>query len=183
MTKLNLSDIHLKLSGDLHLDSLSSQTIGPLTKTLQKPANVNYLDEFVTWVKDPSLQVTITEWHKQSQQNKCAVLIVSRDSQIAGLFKLMDIDHNKKTCELGYLLLPHFSKQGIAQKACQALIEVAFQELKMNQIDIWTFSTNLPSQRLLKRLGANHVKTSLNAGLHNDKPYDDQLWVIDALSK
>ena len=56
-------------------------------------------------------------------------------------------------CTLGYKLLPEFQKQGYAFEAISRLLTAIFEENKMHRIEAFVLAENIPSIRLLERLG------------------------------
>jgi [ribosomal protein S5]-alanine N-acetyltransferase len=57
------------------------------------------------------------------------------------------------TVELGYSALPEFQGQGYATEMVRALVDWAFSQPDVRQIVAETTEDNLPSMRLLRRLG------------------------------
>jgi RimJ/RimL family protein N-acetyltransferase len=55
--------------------------------------------------------------------------------------------------EIGWLLGKEFWGQGYAPEAAQAWLDYAFDELEFPEVVAWTTETNLPSQRVMQKLG------------------------------
>jgi len=55
--------------------------------------------------------------------------------------------------EIGWLLGKQYWGQGYAPEAAQAWIDYGFNELNFDEIVAWTTETNLPSQRVMQKLG------------------------------
>ncbi len=55
--------------------------------------------------------------------------------------------------EIGWLLGQQYWGQGYAPEAAQAWIDYAFDVLKFDEVVAWTTETNLPSQRVMQKLG------------------------------
>jgi RimJ/RimL family protein N-acetyltransferase len=55
--------------------------------------------------------------------------------------------------EIGWLLGKQYWGQGYAPEAAQAWIDHAFGQLGLSEIVAWTTVTNLPSQRVMQKLG------------------------------
>jgi ribosomal-protein-alanine N-acetyltransferase len=73
-----------------------------------------------------------------------------------GTICLFDFSDEKNSCEIGYELMTKFQGQGIMKEATQAVIDYAFQTLKIKQILAFTHSDNQNSTKLLTRF--NFVK-------------------------
>lgn len=55
--------------------------------------------------------------------------------------------------DIGYAFLPQFERKGFATEASVKLIEVAFDELRMESLNAYTNKDNEASQKLLRKLG------------------------------
>lgn len=55
--------------------------------------------------------------------------------------------------ELGYQILPEFWRQGFAEEACRVIINFGFNHLKLHSIEANVNPANLPSIKLLEKLG------------------------------
>lgn len=55
--------------------------------------------------------------------------------------------------DLGYALLPQFEKKGFAMEASQAVIQKGVEDYLIEKLSAITTQDNLPSQKLLARLG------------------------------
>ena len=59
----------------------------------------------------------------------------------------------KPPVEIGWLLGKQYWGNGYAPEAAQAWIDHAFNVLGFNEVVAWTTVTNLPSQRVMQKLG------------------------------
>lgn len=66
--------------------------------------------------------------------------------------------------DIGYALLPQFYGQGYAKEAAEAMMDFAAQKLKLPRLAAITTTTNLPSIRLLEKIGLQHVKNFFAPG-------------------
>jgi RimJ/RimL family protein N-acetyltransferase len=55
--------------------------------------------------------------------------------------------------EIGWFLDKQYWGQGYAPEAAQAWLDYAFTELNFDEVVAWTTVTNLPSQRVMQKLG------------------------------
>ena len=70
------------------------------------------------------------------------------------------------SCEIGYKFSSACHHMGYATESMQRIIAIAFGELKLHRITAWVLPDNVPSIRLLGRLGfqfegINHVSTKV----------------------
>lgn len=79
--------------------------------------------------------------------------VIEKGGQIVGLaYMCHDSAQNRRT-ELGYWLDQSAVGHGYITKACRALIEEAFVNLRVNRIDITADVNNAPSRAVAERLG------------------------------
>lgn len=163
---------------DIHLKPLNIEIVERLVQLIQNKDNFEKLNKYVLWVGEPDLKGILKHWHNESLEGKAIIMVAEYKNKMAGLLKILHINQTDQTGELGYLLLPAFTKKGIALKSCKSILGIAFNDLKLNQVYAETFSNNIDSQTLLRRLGAKYINTTPKAGVHNGKFYNEQRWVI-----
>lgn len=83
-----------------------------------------------------------------------AVTLPGGERQVAGFGRLGLT--GVKAAKLGYALTPWAQGHGYAADACQALIGFAFGSLGLHRVSAAIGPDNLPSIRLVKRLGFRH---------------------------
>lgn len=66
--------------------------------------------------------------------------------------------------DIGYALLPKYERNGYAFEAASKLKNAAFSIFGLNNLKAFTTYTNIPSQRLLEKLGMQYVKDFMLAG-------------------
>lgn len=86
----------------------------------------------------------------QSVQHKRIARGIFVDGNFAGIISLYQI--HKDQCSLGYSLIPHYWKQGIATEAAKMMIHIAFDILHLRRIQAITHPDNIGSIRVLERL-------------------------------
>jgi ribosomal-protein-serine acetyltransferase len=72
---------------------------------------------------------------------------------LAGCIRINYIDWKHKSTEIGYWVGASFQGQGLATKACRAVIEYAFAELMINRVEIRCIDENERSRAIPERLG------------------------------
>ena len=58
-----------------------------------------------------------------------------------------------RTCQLGYKIHKEYQRKGYGEEAVGFACRVAFRELDIHRIEAYTMPENLPSARLLEKLG------------------------------
>jgi [ribosomal protein S5]-alanine N-acetyltransferase len=66
---------------------------------------------------------------------------------------LRSFEPEKNICEMGYHLLPSYWGRGLATETAQAVIEYAFSTLMVRGLSAGHHPDNLPSRRILLKLG------------------------------
>jgi RimJ/RimL family protein N-acetyltransferase len=89
-----------------------------------------------------------------------------------GIFPQADI--HEKNAEMGYWLAEEYWGQGIMTKAIQEIVEYGFQTFDIVRIFARPFSTNLKSQRKIKKTGFV-LEASLKNALFKNGVFMDEL--------
>lgn len=75
-------------------------------------------------------------------------------NQILGTISLSNISYGIfQCCNLGYKIDHNFHRKGLATEAINWIISLAFCELKLHRIEAMVHINNIPSQRLLEKIG------------------------------
>ncbi len=74
-------------------------------------------------------------------------------SRMAGVIGYHKIDWFNRKTSLGYWLGMEFQGKGLMTKACQAMLDYAFHELKLNRVEIRCATENKRSRAIPERLG------------------------------
>lgn len=74
-------------------------------------------------------------------------------NKIIGVIGFNNVDKRNKYAIIGYWLSEKYQGKGIMTKATKTLINIAFNELKLNRIEIRVASENIKSRKIPERLG------------------------------
>jgi ribosomal-protein-serine acetyltransferase len=72
---------------------------------------------------------------------------------VAGYIGLNRIDWANYRTEIGYWIGASFQGRGIMTRSCRAMLAYAFDELKLNRVEIYCAVDNLRSRAVPERLG------------------------------
>jgi RimJ/RimL family protein N-acetyltransferase len=95
------------------------------------------------------------------QRDGFSLLPVERKSDgaflgVTGLLPVVDMPiRGKPPVEIGWLLGAQYWGLGYAPEAARAWLDYAFGTLNFPEVVAWTTATNLPSQRVMQKLGMN----------------------------
>lgn len=90
----------------------------------------------------------------------CIALAAEPDVLI-GTICLWNFRPDRLAAEIGYDLLPAFHRKGIMREAAARVIEYGFNDLHLRVIDALVNPRNLPSCRLLEKLGFQKGETRI----------------------
>jgi len=81
------------------------------------------------------------------------VVSFKNGAELIGTLTLWNFDKERNTAEIGYELLPGYYGKGIMTEALPAVLEFAFNTLKLSKIEAWTHENNIRSSALLLKFG------------------------------
>jgi [ribosomal protein S5]-alanine N-acetyltransferase len=76
-----------------------------------------------------------------------------------GVVRIFDVSFGNKRGELSYVINPVYQGKGFAFEAIKAIIEFCFSEVGLNRIQAKCTVDNLPSERVLQKLGMSYEGT------------------------
>jgi ribosomal-protein-serine acetyltransferase len=116
-----------------------------------------YLREWLPWLDmTTSVEDTrnfIKSCLKSYSENKTMTTFILYKGEIVGTAGYNKIDWSNKIAYIGYWLGKDYQGHGIMTKVAKALIDYAFNELKLNRIDISAAVENKKSRSIPERLG------------------------------
>jgi len=144
----------IKIDGEIGLRELSSSSPGRIFNAIN--SNRKYLRVWLPFV-DATQSLQDSENYVLSVLNsKCPkkdmIFEIWYGDNFCGLVGLKEIDHYNRKTELGYWLVESMQGKGIMLRSCRALIQYAFDELKMNRIQIKCAVGNERSMQIPLRL-------------------------------
>ncbi|MCG8397438.1 GNAT family N-acetyltransferase [Bacillus atrophaeus] len=116
-----------------------------------------YLRQWLPWL-DETTSVEDTKGFIQSclksyAENKSLTTFILYKGSIVGTAGYNQINWTDKVAYIGYWLGKEYQGYGIMTKAAKALTDYAFQELKLNRVDIRAAEENSKSRAIPERLG------------------------------
>src|SRR5215213_5253493 len=120
-------------------------------------ANYEHLRPFLHWVTPDYSLATAREFiarnQKAAAERKSEAFGVYYQNEFAGTIGFVKLEWDCRLAEIGYWITKDFEGKGIITKSCKALISYAFDELKMNRIEIRCATENVKSRAIAERLG------------------------------
>jgi ribosomal-protein-serine acetyltransferase len=115
-----------------------------------------YLREWLPWVdtnttiENSKLFILSTiEQYKLNLGFQCGIWF---HDELAGIIGFHSFDWMNRNVEIGYWLGEEFQGHGIITKACHALVDYAFDEYKLNRVQIRCATGNKKSNAIVERL-------------------------------
>jgi RimJ/RimL family protein N-acetyltransferase len=106
------------------------------------------------WPTSPEDIKGIVNWFASGDQYHAVCL--KEGSWFIGFVALNpETNEGSRIYNLGYIFHADFRGKGYASEACRAVLQHGFQNLKADRVIAGTAALNLPSYRLLEKLGSN----------------------------
>ena len=138
--------------------------------------NREHLQTYMQWMTvDYSIEHArkfIFEGIKNRLDKLTLGLALVRDGALIGSTGFNRLDWAARVCEIGYWIDRDVEGKGVVTRACQAMIDYAFDELEMNRVEIRCSTENRRSSAVPKRLGFKLEGTLRQAEVLNGRPHD-----------
>ncbi|MCU0352753.1 MAG: GNAT family N-acetyltransferase [Cytophagales bacterium] len=155
----------MKLSGTMifnrtrsvpfQLRLLQPEDAGQLFKTIHE--NRAFLRQWLPWVDNTltadDSRAFIEDSLEQHRRGESVVAAIWCEGQIVGCIGLNNIQTSHLRAEIGYWLSRSHQSKGIITRACRQMLNYAFDELKLNRIEILVAEKNHRSRAVPERLG------------------------------
>ena len=118
-------------------------------------AERDYLSKWLPFV-EKTVDIEFTRGFVNSylySDKKNVTFAIYFEQRFAGLIGLKDTDETNKKTEIGYWLSSGFQHKGVVTKCCKALIVYAFEDMKMNRVQLKAGTENVRSRAVAERLG------------------------------
>jgi len=147
--------VRIAMNDGLFLKSLELREAEELLLLID--ANRPYLREWLPWLdmtrNIDEMIVFVESTLRQLSSDQGFQTAIWHHGQIVGIIGYHHLEWaNRSTC-IGYWLDERFQRKGIMTKACRALVDYAFDEWKLNRIEIRCAEGNLKSRGIPERLG------------------------------
>lgn len=142
-----------------------------------------HLADFLRLYQDPRVTATLTPHGRPLQETEIERNLQSKlehwgrygfgdwcfqdraDGQFVGRAGLRQVetDHRQEV-ELAYALMPEFWGNGLATEMVRAILKLAFDRIRLEQVVCHTLTTNRASQRVMEKAGFRFEKCILHVG-------------------
>lgn len=129
--------------------------------------NRAHIKEWSAWLKDDrtieNARAFIERNLAQFADNKGFNVAIWHRGEMAGQVGYNYLDWANRKTEIGYWLGARFQGKGLMTRSCRVLIDHAFDELRLNRVEMQCAVENLRSRRIPERLGFRQEGTLLQA--------------------
>jgi len=150
-----MSNLSLKIDTDTELRLITCEDASQFLNLID--GNRAYLRQWLGWLDKTrtldDLGGFIASCEKQFTDRTGFSCLIWNQEKIVGIVHLRECDHFNKKAMIGYWVGEEFRGRSLARKATQAIIDYAFNELKLNRIEIRCATENFASQSIPKKLG------------------------------
>ena len=141
-----------------------------------------YLREWLPWVDDSTEVAHTATFIKNSLQqfanNEGFAGGIWCGGEFAGVVGTHKLDWLNRKIEIGYWIAPKFQGKGIVTDACRALIRHAFEEWKLNRVEIHCATGNKKSCGIPERLGFQFEGVQREAQLLHGNYIDIRVYAL-----
>jgi RimJ/RimL family protein N-acetyltransferase len=106
------------------------------------------------------------------------LLVLAETNQAMGWVSLRIGDHAHSVAEIGYSLMSGFRRRGYALEASRAIVDLAFEDTDLGQVDACCVPGNLASRKLLSKLGFAEVRVQRNGAIVRGRPVDIAIYEL-----
>ena len=141
----------IQVSDDIALYPLSVDDIFKIFNTLNDERE--YMREWLPFVDTTQEEEDTANFVNHVLQTEDKQFTIYYQEKFVGLVGFKDTDKLNKKLEIGYWLSQYAQGKGIMQQSVFALLQLAFDEMDMNRIQIKVAVENNKSRRIPERLG------------------------------
>lgn len=147
--------MRIRVNEHIVLKELSRSDAADIFYTIN--AERSYLGKwlpFVAFTKEPAdTQAFVESVLDTPEDNRELVFVIRYDDEFAGIIGFKDTDKINRKTEIGYWLSEYFQKKGIITLSLNQLLQLAFEKLNINRVQIRCAVGNTASSKIPKRLG------------------------------
>ena len=163
-----------RIDGDTELRLIELQDAELLNALIEQ--NRNHIKKWSAWLKDDHSIENTRAFVKSNlarfAENNGFAIGIWFKGEVAGQIEYNYIDWANRKTEIGYWLGASFQGKGLMTKSCRILIAHAFNELKMNRVEMHCDVENYKSRRIAENLGFRKEGVIRRAGWRHDRFVD-----------
>ena len=163
-----------RIDGDTELRLIESHDAEQLNALIEQ--NRDHIKKWSAWLKDDhSIEKTRTFVErnlKQFAEHQGFASAIWFKGEMVGQIEYNYIDWANRKTEIGYWLGASFQGKGLMTNSCRVLIDYAFNELKLNRVEMQCDVENYKSRKIPANLGFKEEGVIRQAGWRHDRFVD-----------
>ena len=138
--------------------------------------NYDHLRTFMEWAKPDYSRKDAEEWvaraANRSSDDQPLNMCIFRDDRMIGTIGFAEFDHAARVTEIGYWIDAAEEGKGIISRATEKMLELAFENLGMNRVQIRCADANVRSAAVPRKFGFVEEGRQRQHVVRNGKTYD-----------
>ena len=173
----------LKVDSEISI-SLVQLSFAPIYVELFEQ-NLTYLEQWLAWPPHCKTEQEFATFIRKSLHDyadgKSMVCAIFYNDLLVGNVSFNTINYDLKKVEIGYWITQSAQGNGIMTRVCNKLIEIAFEQLLMDKVEISAATENLASRAVCERLGMKLEGVISNAENLNGRIVDHAIYGLQRL--
>ncbi len=167
--RLILREINMKDVKDI-VENANDYDVWYFTESIPYPYNLKDAKFFVNKCK--------REQKEKVRKSYNFGITIKGNNKVIGLMGLFHINKLHKHAEIGYWIGKKYRRQGIVSEAEGAILNFAFNKLKLNKVHGKAMTENAGSNKLFKKFGFRKVGILKEELIKNGKKKDGYQWEL-----
>jgi ribosomal-protein-serine acetyltransferase len=168
----------VKVDKELYLRKISFNDADEIYALID--ANRDYLSKwlpFVEMTKSVKNTMAFIDEVQKSYMHEM-VFTIAYQGKIAGLIGFKDIDRSNRKFEIGYWITSENEGKGLVTRCCRMCIKLAFDNMKMNRVQIKCAVDNVRSVNIPKRLNFQYEGIERAGEMHDGRFIDLEVYSL-----
>jgi ribosomal-protein-serine acetyltransferase len=174
MDTAELSGLRIDLRDDVYLRTVREQDADGVLELVTR--NYDHLRTFMEWAKPDYSDEDAKDWIEKSvregEKGNVLNLLICSGGMIIGTIGFAYFDHDAKVTEIGYWIDGQEQGRGIMSHAAEKLVDLAFEKLGMNRVQIRCADANTRSAAIPRKLGFVEEGRQRRHVVRDGKTYD-----------
>lgn len=156
----------------LGLRTWQDSDLDPFAKLNANPKTMQFYPNTLDWAASKKMLLRIQKQYQEFGFSVYAVDLLEQQQFIGYIgFMRPSFDSYFTPCvEIGWRLDPSFWNQGLATEGALACLDYGFEQLKFKEIYSFTAAINIPSERVMQKIGLQKIDTFKHPLLEKNSP-------------
>lgn len=119
-------------------------------------ANEDHLKKWLPWVTRPFTIHTVLSYIEMSERKRVQQTgyeyVILFKNRVCGIVGLQHVDWQNRKANIGYWLSRDHEGQGIVIRSVETVVRMAFEDLKLNRLEMYCAQENMRSRAIPERL-------------------------------